>query len=384
MGIQNSRHSKNQPVIFDLVNNFDSLYCIDCLKNEMQEAFLLYPDTHSPREHFDDRFRIIDETKDSREIFMRLQENLGSAWDTYYEAAKLWYEENGNLKIPKNYVTESGLTLGAWINTQRRVKSGNISGNLTWEKIQKLNDIGMIWDVTDSSWQEVLEELKSYRNTYGNLDIKAKYVSPTGFRLGSWINNMRFKVKKYGLEQALTDEQRKALEKLGMIWDHNQEKWEQYYNAATQYYREHGNLEIKTKYVTPDGIPLGRWLSNISNQLNGKNAKSKPLTDDQLKRLESIGFRHENKTTMQWNRKFELAKTYYEENGNLDVPVSYSMNGVKLGRGISNIRCKRKNPKASGMVLDTERIQRLDSIGMNSAMTTRQTLSSSTPRPPMS
>lgn len=131
------------------------------------------------------------ETKDSREIFMRLQENLGNAWDTYYEAAKQWYEENGNLKIPKSYVTGAGLTLGAWINTQRRVKSGNISGNLTWEKIQKLNDIGMIWDVTDSSWQEVLEELKSYRNTYGNLDIKAKYVSPTGFRLGSWINNMR-------------------------------------------------------------------------------------------------------------------------------------------------------------------------------------------------
>lgn len=34
-----SAGSKNQPVIFDLVNNFDSLHCIDCLKNEMQEAF---------------------------------------------------------------------------------------------------------------------------------------------------------------------------------------------------------------------------------------------------------------------------------------------------------------------------------------------------------
>ena len=65
------------------------------------------------------------------------------------------------------------------------------------------------------------------------------------------------------------------------------------------------------------------------------------------------------------NRKFELAKAYYEKNGNLDVPVSYSTDGVKLGRWISNIRCKRKNPKASGMVLDTERIARLDSIGMN-------------------
>ncbi|WP_346991889.1 Helicase associated domain protein [Agathobacter rectalis] len=352
-----SAGSKNQPVIFDLVNNFDSLYCIDCLKNEMQEAFLLYPDTHSPREHFDDRFRIIDETKDSREIFMRLQENLGSAWDTYYEAAKQWYEENGNLKIPKSYVTKSGLTLGAWINTQRRVKSGNISGNLTWEKIQKLNDIGMIWDVMDSSWQEVLEELKSYRNIYGNLDIKAKYVSPTGFRLGSWINNMRFKVKKYGIEQALTDEQRKALEELGMIWDHNKQKWEEYYSAAKAYYKEYGNLEVPAKYVTADGIPLGRWLSNQTN--------SHSMTDEQLQRLQSIGYRSESKTAIQWNRKFELAKAYYEKNGNLDVPVSYSTDGVKLGRWISNIRCKRKNPKASGMVLDTERIARLDSIGMN-------------------
>lgn len=360
-----SAGSKNQPVIFDLVNNFDSLYCIDCLKNEMQEAFLLYPDTHSPGEHFDDRFRIIDETKDSREIFMRLQENLGSAWDTYYEAAKQWYEENGNLKIPKSYVTGAGLTLGAWINTQRRVKSGNISGNLTWEKIQKLNDIGMIWDVTDSSWQEVLEELKSYRNTYGNLDIKAKYVSPTGFRLGSWINNMRFKVKKYGIEQALTDEQRKALEELGMIWDHNQEKWEQYYSAAEKYYSEHGNLNVKIKYVTPEGIPLGRWLSNISNQLNGRSAKNKTLTDEQLKRLETIGYRHENKKAIQWNRKFELAKAYYSEHGNLNIPLSYSVDGVRLGRWISNVRGKRKHPGSNNMVLDEVRIRQLDEIGMN-------------------
>ena len=87
--------------------------------------------------------------------------------------------------------------------------------------------------------------------------------------------------------------------------------------------------------------------------------------EDAYRAVETIGYRSESKTAIQWNRKFELAKKYYEENGNLDVPVSYSTDGVKLGRWISNIRCKRKNPKASGMVLDTERIARLDSIGMN-------------------
>ncbi|WP_334296157.1 helicase associated domain-containing protein [Agathobacter rectalis] len=82
-------------------------------------------------------------------------------------------------------------------------------------------------------------------------------------------------------------------------------------------------------------MPLGRWLSNQTN--------SHSMTDEQLQRLQSIGYRSESKTAIQWNRKFELAKAYYEKNGNLDVPVSYSTDGVKLGRWISNIRCKRKN-----------------------------------------
>lgn len=150
--------------------------------------------------------------------------------------------------------------------------------------------------------------------------------------------------KKYGLEQALTDEQRKALEELGMIWDHNQEKWEQYYSAAEKYYSEHGNLDVKIKYVTPEGIPLGRWLSNISNQLNGRSAKNKTLTDEQLKRLETIGYRHENKKAIQWNRKFELAKAYYSEHGNLNIPLSYSVDGVRLGE--MDIKRERKK-KAS-------------------------------------
>lgn len=106
--------------------------------------------------------------------------------------------------------------------------------------------------------------------------------------------------KKYGIEQALTDEQRKELEELGMIWDHNKQKWEEYYSVAKVYYKEHGNLEVPAKYVTADGIPLGRWLSNQTN--------SRSMTDEQLKRLKSIGYRSESRTAIQWNRKFELAK----------------------------------------------------------------------------
>ena len=360
-----SAGSKKTPVIFDLVNNFDSLCCIDCLKNEMEEAFVLFPTSYGERAHFSDRFRIIDETKDSRILFRKLQANLSSAWDTYYTAARQWYQEKGNLRIPKSYVTSTGLTLGSWIQTQRRVYSGAVAGGLTEEKVRKLNEIGMIWDARDQSWNNALAELQTYFNEHGNLDIKARYETPDGFKLGRWVCNLRTKVRTKGLDQALTPEQQQQLAELGMIWDRNSEKWEDYFEAAENYYKTHGNLDVMTKYVTENGLPLGRWLSEISHQACGENQDQISLSEEQLKRLRSIGFRQEKKTDRQWNEKYMLARNYYETYGNLNIPLSYSINGVRLGRWIANVRSKRKHPASSGMVLGEERIRQLDSIGMN-------------------
>lgn len=360
-----SAGSKKTPVIFDLVNNFDSLCCIDCLKNEMEEAFVLFPTSYGERAHFSDRFRIIDETKDSRILFRKLQANLSSAWDTYYTAARQWYQEKGNLRIPKSYVTSTGLTLGSWIQTQRRVYSGAVAGGLTEVKVRKLNEIGMIWDARDQSWNNALAELQTYFNEHGNLDIKARYETPDGFKLGRWVCNLRTKVRTKGLDQALTPEQRQQLAELGMIWDRNSEKWEDYFEAAENYYKTHGNLDVMTKYVTENGLPLGRWLSEISHQVCGENQDQISLSEEQLKRLRSIGFRQEKKTDRQWNEKYMLARNYYETYGNLNIPLSYSINGVRLGRWIANVRSKRKHPASSGMVLGEERIRQLDSIGMN-------------------
>lgn len=170
---------------------------------------------------------------------------------------------------------------------------------------------------------------------------------------------------KKELDQALTKEQQEQLAALGMIWDRNTEKWEEYFEAAQEYYRQHGNLDVMAKYVTEEGLPLGRWLSDISNKVSDENLRRVSLTDEQLERLKSIGFKQEKKTARQWNEKYELAKNYYEIHGDLNVPLSYCVNDVKLGRWISNIRSKRKHPGSNGMALSQERIRQLDNIGMN-------------------
>lgn len=48
----------------------------------------------------------------------------------------------------------------------------SITGNLTADKIEKLNLIGMVWNVNGGKFSRAYEELKLYHDTYGNLDIK--------------------------------------------------------------------------------------------------------------------------------------------------------------------------------------------------------------------
>ncbi len=113
---------------------------------------------------------------------------------------------------------------------------------------------------------------------------------------------------KKELDQALTKEQQEQLAALGMIWDRNTEKWEEYFEAAQEYYRQHGNLDVMAKYVTEEGLPLGRWLSDISNKVSDENLRRVSLTDEQLERLKSIGFKQEKRQpdsgmrNMSWQR----------------------------------------------------------------------------------
>ena len=69
----------------------------------------------------------------------------------------------------------------------------------------------MLWATKDKNWKKALAELQTYYSEHGNLDIKARYETSDGFKLGRWISNLRAKVKTKGLDQTLTEEQQKQL-----------------------------------------------------------------------------------------------------------------------------------------------------------------------------
>lgn len=370
------RDKRNQPVIFDMVDNFDSLRCID----SFLEAYHTAGDTKGKEQGKPSyEFRLIDEARDSRRLFEQLSRCLSSTWEMCFREAEAYRERYGNLKIPKRYITESGIALGSWLITQRRVRAGTVPGNLSREQIQKLDGLGMEWETrTGKAWEKGYQELVRYREENGHVDVPVRYVTEDGYPLGKFVSNQRTAWKNgreaSGIGQAdmvcggrvLLAERERRLDALGFIWEKPKQEWKRYYAAAKAFYEREGHLDVPVKYVTEDGLRLGAW---IRNQVSGRDA----LLEEQAEALEAIGVCWESRYDGRWDEKFRLAEQYYREHGNLEVPREYTVQGVRLGRWVNALRSARVRPDSSHYRLDADRIRQLDSIGMRWAGETWET-----------
>ena len=303
-----------------------------------------------------------------------------SSWNDYYQLAKKYYEKNNNLLIDSNFKTtngidydENGCNLGTWISLQRQSYKGNGSSVITQSQIEKLEQIGIIWDKYDYTWNKNYDAAKKYYEEHNNLLVPSKYITKEGINLGSWLNTQ----KKLYKEGTLSSKSKELLDNIKMVWSGNTEiKWMRNYNLAKEYFNEHNNLEIPCDFKTQEGINLGSWI--ITQRRIYKGLKKGILTEQQIKLLEQIGMvwdislskkikeGKENK----WLKKYNLAKKYYEKYGNLDIPngfktkdgIKYDKEGTKLGSWIT-LQRKLYNGKIKYEFKD-EHIELLDKIGM--------------------
>ena len=345
------------PLILDVVNNFEGLTSISGLQSEMQEAVYRLNANGEGDKIVTERFEVIEQVHDCRVLFERLQASLSSSWDYYFSEASIYYAEHGSLNIPKRYTTPAGLSLGVWLVTQRRVREGQIQGNLTEQQIARLDSIGMVWgNRKEIAWQHGFEVAKKYHDTYGNLMVARKYVDPDGYPLGQWI----LKTRQQKLNGRLKEERIAQLDEIGMVWSVFDAKWEKAYALAAAYYEENGNLNIPRSYVTEAGERLGQWVA--SQQWAYPKGK---LTDEQVERLNRIGMYWGNRNDRQWNEGYQEAKRYFDAHSDLNVPAEYvSPGGYNLGNWVKRQRYTRQNPEKSCAVLTEERIAKLDEIGM--------------------
>ena len=270
-----------------------------------------------------------------------------NSWNEMLAAATDYYNTHGNLLIPRSHVTNKNVKLGNWISHCRQDYK---AGDLTKDKIEKLESIGMIWQVFDDKEDTMLAASKAYYEKNGNLLVPYNFKTADGKPLGIWIKNcrLRYANKKLSLEQI------KALESIGMIWNTYDNVWNRMYPEAQKYYQENGNLLVPFKYEISSDKKLGIWIS----ECRGKYKDGK-LSQEQIEALENIGMIW-NIKKYQWNKMYSAAKEYYETHGNLLIPYGYkTKNGDALGNLVSDWRRLYGENK-----LSQEQINALEQIGM--------------------
>ena len=356
------------PLIIDVVNNLESIRSIDSLQDEMSKAVLWLRSNGRGGEIVHERFEILEQQRDCRELFEELERSLSSTWEQYFEAARLFSTQHGgSLKdLPARYVTENGLSLGNWIQTQRKVRAGRQQGVLNEEQITRLDSIGMVWDNRlELQFQRNYTYAKAYFDLYGDLMVPAAYKAEDGFRLGAWISKLRHQFANGEKAGVLSRDRIEQLNGIGMCWDALSFKWEKNYSEALAYYRKHGDLNVPAAYRTEKGFALGNWLNNLRSARLGKNRQTPP-TQDQIARLDAIGMRWGDRFEEQWIRSYQAAKRYFQRNGTVkNIPSDYlSPEGVQLGRWVNTQRYALNHPEKSGSRLTEERTRLLSELGI--------------------
>ena len=262
---------------------------------------------------------------------IRWNHRLEAAWEKGLASAQKYRTEHGDLLVPVRYRDKSDFALGEWIVYNRQRYLG---GNLTQNRIERLEAIGMVWSTSNDLWEQNYAAATQYYLEHGDLEVPIKYETPSGFGLGVWLGAQRAAHKAGELPQ----EQVERLDALGMDWtNRNDRKWMSLYDVAAAYYHEHGNLNVPSEYVTPDGVLLGKWVARQRYAYLNPDRSSARVTPERKALLDKLGMVWEKYDP--WQERYDLALAYKTEHGDLEIPSVYkTADGVWLGSWVSRQR----------------------------------------------
>ena len=341
--------SRSVPV-FDLVAQFEGLGNGRTLQRDCTEA-MTRAGSKTPG------FRQERPMQQTYRLYGKLRREMEARWEVLCHAAADAAAKEGTLELPRSYTIHSGVPVGKWLELQRQVQAGQRPGRLTAEQAAKLEKLGIRWNHRlEAAWEKGFASAQKYRTEHGDLLVPVRYRDKNDFALGEWIvyNRQRY------LGGNLTQNRIERLEAIGMVWSTSNDLWEQNYAAATQYYLEHGDLEVPIKYETPSGFGLGVWLG-----AQRAAHKAGELPQEQVERLDALGMDWTNRNDRKWMSLYDVAAAYYHEHGSLNVPSEYvTPDGVLLGKWVARQRYAYLNPDRSSARVTPERKALLDKLGM--------------------
>ena len=327
-------NADNNPIIFDLVNNFKNIRSNDFFSdldksiNSIQSkrtALGLKP------HHFN--LYIHDETKKVRAVLNEISNRL-QPWETGLANLKSFVTQFGHSKVPRLYITDDDFNLGQWVAVRRHEKKRRL---LAQERVAILESFpGWAWIVQNEDiWNEGIECLKEYITKYGHAAVPQNYITSNGFKLGIWVSKHRSKYK----QNKLPEKKVKILEGItGWLWDVMETGWQEGFEHLQAYVNENGHANVPAKYTSTDGYKLGRWVSKRRYYYkDGKLPQDRAQTLEKLPGWDWGSFSH-------WQVGLKQLNLFVKQHGHALVPNEYKTpDDFDLGQWVEMVRDKYHN-----------------------------------------
>jgi len=264
-------------------------------------------------------------------------------WEKMFGLLRIYKERESHCNVPCRH-KEDGKNLGWWLNTLRARKK---KGKLDISLIERLEDIGVIWDLCKEKWKNNYLLLVKFQQREGHANVPSKH-KEEGVQLGKWLETQRQQKKKGELDISLEE----RLEEVGVIWDIFKEQWDSRYRLLAKFHQREGHTNVPHRH-REEGVNLGVWLSSQRY----KNRKGK-LDISLKKRLEDIGFIW-NILKDQWENYYRLLVKFQQREGHANVPSRHREEGVNLGHWLDGQRRQKKEGE-----LDASLEERLEEVGV--------------------
>ena len=272
---------------------------------------------------------------------IRRLDDIGFVWDPFNEKweegfshLKAFKECKGHFRVPRGKVVD-GVNLGNWVQVQRRNREG-----LSAERIQRLDEIGFIWDALTERWEEGFSHLTEFKNRKGDCLVPSRTVTD-GFNLGTWVSLQRSN------RASLSADRIQRLKDIEFIWDSHTERWEEGFSHLKAFKERETHCRV-AKGTVINGFNLSSWVYN-------QRTKRESISAERIQRLDAIGFSWEP-LYEQWEEGFSYLEAFKDRERHCSVPQRNVFNGFKLGKWVSIQRINSAS-------LSADRIRRLDDIG---------------------
>lgn len=208
-------------------------------------------------------------------------------------------------------------SLKNWVYDQRNLYNKQNKKYFNHEKIDLLNKKNFIWDVHEFIWNIRLNELREFRGKHGHCIVSRSYKHLPN--LGLWVYNQRNRKQNQEKDTplsevgSLTNKQIKYLDDLNFVWNTDEAKWLEKFNALKDFYNKNGHTHLADSNCTDKSLVY--WVKRQRRECTMENRK---------KMLDSIEFiwSFSEAREDQWLKKFNQLKEFYQRYGHTQVTQS--------------------------------------------------------------